>query len=175
MSSRSTRGRHRPAATRSSSSASPIARDRAEAIYRDWVGRGGLFRPGDLSDRSAQADGLRGIYLPFWSFSMQADSRWRAEIGEHWYRTETYTTTRRQGKTVTQTRQVQETEWWPLEGGHHAYYSFYLVAGSKGLPQAVSEWVQPFQLLALKRYAPTYPGRLAQRGILGRAGRGPRR
>ncbi len=127
-------------------------RDRAEATYRRWIARGGLFRPGDLS-RSVQAEGLLGIYLPFWSFSLRADSRWRAMIGEHWYRTETYTVTNSQGKTETRTRQVQETEWWGLEGGHHAYYSFYLVSASKGLPQAMAEWVQPFELMALKRYA----------------------
>jgi hypothetical protein len=114
-----------------------------------------LFRPPDLT-QTVRAEPLRGIYLPFWSFSMKADSRWTAQIGEYWYRTETYTTTDSQGRTVTQTRQVQETEWWPLSGAHHAYYSFYLVSGSKGLPQQVSQWIEPFQVLALKRYAPGY-------------------
>jgi hypothetical protein len=132
-----------------------IAPDDAERTYRQWLGRGGLFRPPDLL-QTVQAEPLRGIYLPFWSFSMRADSRWSAQIGEYWYRTETYTTTDSQGRTVTQTRQVQETEWWPLEGGHHAYYSFYLVSASKGLPQNVFQWVEPFQILSLKRYAPGY-------------------
>ena len=114
-----------------------------------------MFRPSDLRQQ-AKADGLRGIYLPFWSFSMRADSRWSARIGEHWYTTETYTTRDSKGNTVTRTRRVQHTEWWPLQGGHHSYYSFYLVSGSKGLPQEVSQWVQPFELLALKRFAPSY-------------------
>lgn len=132
-----------------------VTPERAEAIYREWLGRGGIFRPSDLH-RNALADGLRGIYLPFWSFSLRADSRWRARIGEHWYRTETYTERDAKGNLVTRTRRVQETEWWPLDGGHHSYYSFYLVSGSKGLPQEVSEWIRPFRLLALKRYSPRY-------------------
>jgi hypothetical protein len=132
-----------------------VPAEKAEAIYRDWLRSGGLFRPGDLG-LTAQAEGLRGIYLPFWSFSVKAESAWSARIGEYWYRTETYTETDAKGNTVTKTRQVQETEWWPLEGAHHAYYSFYLVSGSKGLPQEVSEWIQPFQLLALKRYTPKF-------------------
>lgn len=132
-----------------------VPADQAEATYRKWLATNGLFRPADLRQR-AEAENLRGIYLPFWSFSARADSHWSAEVGEYWYRTETYTTTDAQGKTITQTRQVQETEWWNLDGGYHAYHSFYLVSGSKGLPQAVSEWIQPFQLLALKRYAPQY-------------------
>jgi hypothetical protein len=132
-----------------------VTPEQAEAIHRAWLAKGGLFRPSDVRHR-AELEGLRGIYLPFWSFSLRADSRWSASIGEHWYRTETYTTRDSKGNTVVRTRQVRETEWWPLEGGHHAYYSFYLVSGSRGLPQGVFEWVQPFQLLALKRYAPRY-------------------
>jgi hypothetical protein len=48
---------------------------------------------------------------------------------------------------------VQETEWYPLAGRHHHYYSGYLVSGSKGLPQDQALRVQPYQLPALKRYA----------------------
>jgi hypothetical protein len=132
-----------------------VTSDQADELYRKWVRAGGVFRPADLG-QMAQAEGLRGIYLPFWSFSVKADSTWAAQIGEYWYRTETYTETDSKGNTVTKTRQVQETEWWPLQGGHHAYHNFYLVSGSKGLAQEVSEWIQPFELLALKRYAPHY-------------------
>jgi hypothetical protein len=132
-----------------------VSPDRAEMIYRTWIGAGGWFRPGNLR-LLVEASPLRGIYLPFWSFSVKADSTWSAEIGEYWYRTETYTETDSKGNVVTKTRQVRETEWWPLDGGHHAFHSFYLVSASKGLQQDVSEWVQPFELLALKRYTPRF-------------------
>jgi hypothetical protein len=98
---------------------------------------------------------LKGVYLPFWSFSMLAHSRWSAQIGEYWYRTETYTTTEN-GKTVTKTRTVRETEWWSLSGNHHRYYSHYLVSGSRGLSQQEADRVKPFHLAALKRYEPYY-------------------
>ncbi len=77
------------------------------------------------------------------------------EIGEHWYRTETYTTII-DGKPVTETRTVQETEWWNLEGQHHNYYSGYLVSGSRGLPQSYAEQIKPFRLEAIKRYQPYF-------------------
>ncbi|MCC6124750.1 MAG: zinc ribbon domain-containing protein [Pirellulales bacterium] len=122
--------------------------------FREWLGRNSWFRPNDL--RLAQVEGkLRGVYIPFWSFSMLAESRWAAEIGEHWTRTETYTT-RENGKTVTKTRHVTETEWWDLSGGHHEYYSGYLVSGSRGLPQKDADRITPFHLAALKRYAPYF-------------------
>jgi DNA-directed RNA polymerase subunit RPC12/RpoP len=132
-----------------------VTREQAEEKFRAWLKDNSFFRPGDLV-ASAVADKMKGVYLPFWSFSMLADSTWSASIGEHWYRTETYTETDSKGNTVTKTRQVQETEWWPLSGRHHRYYSGYLVSGSKGLPQNQAERIKPFQLPALKRYEPWY-------------------
>lgn len=132
-----------------------VTREQAEEKFFTWLRDNSWFRPGDLVAQAA-ADKMRGVYLPFWSFSMLAQSQWAASIGEYWYRTETYTETDSKGNTVTKTRKVQETEWWPLAGRHHRYYSGYLVSGSKGLPQAQAERIKPFQLPALKRYEPFY-------------------
>ena len=67
-------------------------------------------------------------------------------------------TVTRNGKTTTETRtrQVQETEWWPLSGRFRRYRSGYLVSGSTGLPQEQAEWIKPFRLEGLKRYEPQY-------------------
>ena len=132
-----------------------VTKEQAHEMFERWIAENAWYRPGDL-ETAAIADKQRGVYLPFWSFSMLAESTWSATIGEHWYRTETYTTTDANGKTVTRTRQVQETEWWPLSGHHHRYYSGYLVSGSRGLPQQEAERIKPFQLPSLKRYEPYY-------------------
>jgi hypothetical protein len=131
-----------------------ITPDRGVELFQKWIASNHLFRPGDL--RTARIEEkLKGVYLPFWAFSMLATSQWRATIGEYWYRTETYTTTEN-GKTVTRTRRVQETEWWELSGNHHHYYSGYLVSASRGLTQAEADRIKPFQLAALRRYASAY-------------------
>ncbi len=131
-----------------------VTPEKAREMYQQWINRKSLFRPGDL--KSAQVEEkLRGVYLPFWSFSMLARSNWSTRIGEYWYRTETYTTTRN-GKTVTKTRRVRETEWWNLDGNHHHYYSGYLVSGSRGLAQREADRIKPFHLPALKRYEPFF-------------------
>jgi hypothetical protein len=131
-----------------------VTQEHATKKFDEWIKAGGWFRPGDLRHAKVE-ERLRGVYLPFWSFSMLARCRWSASIGEYWYRTETYTTTEN-GKTVTKTRQVRETEWWPLDGKYHRYYSGYLVSGSKGLPQQYAEAIKPFQTVALKRYEPYF-------------------
>jgi hypothetical protein len=132
-----------------------ITPEKGVELFQKWIASNHLFRPGDL--RTARIEEkLKGVYLPFWSFSMLLESQWRADIGEYWYRTETYTTVEN-GKTVTRTRRVQETEWWPARSGnHHNYYSGYLVSASRGLPQQEAEGIKPFQLAALRRYSPAY-------------------
>ncbi len=131
-----------------------IPPDQAQQRFRDWLGRSAWFRPGDLS--MAQIEGkLRGAYIPFWSFSMLAESDWSVSIGEHWSEIQTYTTIEN-GKPVTHTRQVQHTEWWDLSGGHHQYYSGFLISGSRGLSQRNARDIQPFHLPALKRYEPYF-------------------
>lgn len=128
---------------------------RAQQLFFEWLGKNSWFRPSDLKTQSL-TDKQRGVYLPFWHFTMKAHSRWSASIGEHWYRTETYTYRDKDGKTHTATRQVQETEWWPLSGEHDKYYYGYLVSASKGLPQKEAMAIQPYQLSALVRYRPLY-------------------
>lgn len=132
-----------------------VTPDQAREKFFHWIGKNAWFHPGDLS--AAQiVDKQKGVYLPFWTFSMLAESQWTATIGEYWYRTETYTVRDSKGNMVTKTRQVRETEWWPLAGRHHRYYSGHLVSGSRGLPQGEADGLLPFQLPALKRYQPYF-------------------
>jgi DNA-directed RNA polymerase subunit RPC12/RpoP len=132
-----------------------VTREQAHEKFVQWLRHNSWIRPGDLA-RASIADKQKGVYLPFWSFSMLAESNWSTTIGEYWYRTETYTTTDSKGKRVTRTRRVQETEWWPLSGRHHQYYSGYLISASRGLPQNTAARIMPFNLPAMKRYAPYF-------------------
>ncbi len=132
-----------------------VTPEQAREKFLAWIKQNSWYRPGDLRTQLV-ADKQKGVYLPFWSFSMLAQSNWSATIGEYWYRTETYTTTNSKGKTVTKTRQVRETEWWPLRGRHHKYHGGFLVSGSRGLSQTDAQRIKPFQLPALKRYRPYF-------------------
>lgn len=57
-----------------------ISHDDATAAFRAWVGEG-LFRPGDVR-RASEITELRGVYLPFWSFSGSCDTVWAADSDE---------------------------------------------------------------------------------------------
>lgn len=131
-----------------------IPRQEAAARVSQWMQAGQWYHPKDLQNARV-VEQLRGVYIPFWSFSTLASSQWRASIGEYWYSTETYTV-RVNGRTETRTRRVRHTEWWPLSGRHHQYYSGYLVSGSKGLQQKEADSLLPFNLPALQRYEPYF-------------------
>ena len=128
--------------------------DVAQEKFKRWVRKGGLTVPGDLA-RAARLAEVRGVYVPFWSFSVRADSEYGCRIGEYWYRTETYTTVVN-GKVQTRTRTVRETEWFSLEGTHSGYHNRYLVSGSKGLPQKLADAIMPYELGALHRFRPGF-------------------
>ena len=99
-----------------------VSREKAQELFFQWIGKNSFFRPGDLVQKAA-TEKQQGVYIPFWHFSMMAVSHWSAQIGEYWYRTETYTVKNAEGKSETRTRTIQETEWWPLSGIYRKYYS----------------------------------------------------
>ena len=48
--------------------------DEAQEKFRQWLSAGNWFRPGDLIAAKV-VEKLRGVYLPFWSFSMLAEKQ----------------------------------------------------------------------------------------------------
>ena len=119
---------------------------------------------------STQANGLFGAYMKFsgfdgiillgeskdWKYLLLKEGEAKLLDASEITGLDTYEVTDKDGKTVTRTRQVRETEWWDLSGKHHHYYSGYLVSGSRGLSQRDADRIKPFHLAALKRYEPYF-------------------
>jgi len=131
-----------------------VSREQATRVFDAWCHKG-FFTPRDVR-KAARMDKLQGIYLPFWTFSMRADSTWEAAIGEWWYSDRSQTYTDAEGKTRSKKAQIRHTEWHPLRGRHHSWHFHTLISGSRGLPQAEALAVGPFDLLEMRRYRPEY-------------------
>lgn len=135
----------------------PFALDqRAAADRLSSYLQGQWLAPGNVR-ASRSPSKLKGVLVPFWAHDASVRSSWDAMIGVYWYRTETYTVTvTRNGKTTTETRTrvVQETEWFPTEGTHATSYADHLVSGSKGLPEAEANALEPFDLGSALPYDP---------------------
>lgn len=131
-----------------------VGREQAARVFDAWCHKG-FFTPGDVR-KAARMDKLQGIYLPFWTFSMRADSTWEADIGEWWYSDRSQTYRDGEGKTRSKKAQIRHTEWYPLRGRHHHWCFHFLASGSRGLPQEEALAVGPFHLLEMRRYRPEY-------------------
>jgi hypothetical protein len=98
---------------------------------------------------------MGGVYVPYWTFNANVDSRWIAERGWYYFETEVYQATEN-GQTVTRERQVQRTRWEPARGERSDSYRNVLVCAGRGLPHALAEKVTSFDVQQLVPYQPNY-------------------
>lgn len=126
----------------------------ARERYRSWLGRL-WFAPGGLKRQAATDRGLSGMYVPFWTYDCGTTSRYTGERGEDYFTTETYKT-QENGKSVTRTRQVKKTRWWPASGTVSRHFDDVLVLASNSLPQRHAERLEPWDLGALAPYDAGY-------------------
>lgn len=54
-----------------------IGREQAQAAFRSWLGKG-KFRPNDLQSAAVLTE-MRGVFLPYWAFTVECDSYWTAD------------------------------------------------------------------------------------------------
>jgi Zn finger protein HypA/HybF involved in hydrogenase expression len=90
-----------------------VDKNAAATHFKEWS-TSRWFAPNALK-KVIRTDTMRGSYLPHWAFDDNTTSDYTGQRGEHYYTTETYTT-QENGQTVTRTRQVQHTRWYPAAG-----------------------------------------------------------
>jgi DNA-directed RNA polymerase subunit RPC12/RpoP len=128
----------------------------------NWLGSL-WFAPNSLK-KMARAEGVGGVYIPFWTYDAYTQSEYVGERGEHYYETETYTETDAQGNTQTKTRQVQRTRWYNTSGTVERWFDDILVAATKSITPARLAALEPWDLGELTAYDPAYlSGYKAQR------------
>ena len=112
-----------------------LERVRAYLDGRRWA-------PDELAAIRVHPRGLRGVLVPLWVYDGIARSNYRARVGVHWYRRETYND--KEGNK--QTRVVQETEWFPLRGTAVRQVEDQLISASRGLSDDELRGLEPFDL-----------------------------
>ena len=130
-----------------------VEKKAADKAFEAWLS-GLWFAPSDLK-RRARAGSIDGMYIPFWTYDCSTESYYRGERGEHYYVTETYTA-QENGQTVTKTRQVQKTRWYPASGAVWVPFDDVLVVASEALPKPLTDALAPWDLAALVPYDDRY-------------------
>ncbi len=131
-----------------------LKKEEAKARFKKWVSKL-WFAPGDLKKASLNFDHFKGIYIPYWTYDSDTMTKYTGQMGIHYYVSQTYTTTEN-GKTVTRTRQVQKTRWYPAAGSVHKFFDDVLVTATESLPKKYIYKLEPWDLENLVPFDKSY-------------------
>ncbi|MEP2715969.1 TFIIB-type zinc finger domain-containing protein [Pseudophaeobacter sp.] len=122
----------------------------AHKAMNDWLGKL-WFAPNGLQDYARKGRAMEGIYVPFWTYDADSQSRYSGARGTIYYVSETVTVDGKQ-----QTRQVAKTRWTPVSGRVKRFFDDVLVLASKSLPKRYTDALEPWDLSALAPYQPQF-------------------
>jgi predicted RNA-binding Zn-ribbon protein involved in translation (DUF1610 family) len=130
----------------------PFALNETEARHAmtEWLGRL-WFAPSGLKAYARKGRKMDGIYVPYWTFDADTQSRYSGERGTIYYETMTVV---RDGKR--ETVQVPRVRWTPRSGRVARVFDDVLVLASQTLPKRFTDALQPWDLTRLEPYLPHY-------------------
>jgi LSD1 subclass zinc finger protein len=102
-----------------------VTKVQAQDKWRMWI-RGLWLAPGALKKYAQSDGGMKGIYVPYWTFDAQTYTRYSGQRGDD--HTESYDTTNDKGERVTETR--TRTDWSNVSGDVSFFHDDVLVPGS---------------------------------------------
>ena len=130
----------------------PFALDEGHArvALTGWLGSL-WFAPGGLMDYARKGRKMNGIYVPYWTFDADTNSRYNGARGTHYYETRTVM---RDGKR--QQIRVQKTRWRNVSGRVARFFDDVLVLASRSLPKKYTDGLEPWDLSELEPYKTEY-------------------
>ncbi|WP_291723803.1 hypothetical protein [Bernardetia sp.] len=128
-----------------------IDQKNASNLFKEWVSSL-WFAPNDLKKRAELTEKLKGMYIPYWTFDSQTDSRYHGMRGDYYYTTESYT----DSDGNHQTRQVRHTRWSPVSGRIDHFFDDTLVLASHSLARNYVDKLEPWDLEKLTGYDERY-------------------
>ena len=131
-----------------------VPKAQAQTCVREWLAAR-WFAPNALKQMARQ-EGIAGVYLPFWDWAADTDTRYTGARGEHYWETEYYTDRDEQGRTVQRERPVQRTRWYPASGRVSRHFDNVLIAATRSVNEARLNALEPWDLQALCAYEPAW-------------------
>ncbi len=126
----------------------------ARTQMTDWLGSL-WFAPNGLQEYARKGRAMQGIYIPYWTYDADTKSSYSGARGDVYYVSQ-QVRVERNGKMVTENRQVQKTRWSPARGRVARFFDDVLVLGSTSLPKAYTDALAPWDLSALEPYDPQF-------------------
>jgi hypothetical protein len=121
-----------------------LNRQAAQRVFAGWVGSR-WFAPNALKRTVSQADGIRGVYLPWWTYDATSFTTYRGERGDHRQVSDS-----RGGGNARRT----VVDWRPAAGAVQVGFDDVLVVGSPSIPAHLARVLDRWNLTALRPPAP---------------------
>lgn len=122
--------------------------------FDGWLG-GLWFAPGDLKAYARQEERLKGVYVPFWTFDCDTDTRYQGQRGIA-HKVRRPTMVMRKGKRVRVMKTEVRMRWRAVAGRVKRSFDDVLVLASFSLPPRMTERLMPWKLDALVPYQEAY-------------------
>ena len=103
-----------------------VTKLQAQDKWRAWI-KGLWLAPSALKKYAQSDGGMKGIYVPYWTFDAQTYTRYSGERGDD--HPESYQTSNSKGEQVTETR--TRTDWTNVSGNVSFFHDDVLVPGSQ--------------------------------------------
>ena len=101
-----------------------VTKLQAQEKWRTWI-KGLWLAPSALKNYAQSDGGIKGIYVPYWTFDAQTYTRYSGQRGDD--RSESHQTTNDKGESVTETR--TRTDWTNVSGNISFFHDDVLVPG----------------------------------------------
>lgn len=128
-----------------------IEQRKGQELYNQWL-KDLWFAPNDLKNVAKLESGLTGMYMPYWTYDAETDTKYTGERGVYYYTEEQYKDSNGQVRT----RQVRHTRWSPAFGRVHNSFDDIVIAASKSLPSHFLDGLRTWNLDKLMPYDEKY-------------------
>lgn len=128
-----------------------IQQKEAQTLFRDWLGSL-WFAPSKLQAFARDDHGLKGIYIPHWTFDTQTTTSYSGERGDAYWESVSYTD--HEGKR--QSRQERRIRWSHRAGTVFNAFDDVIIPASRSLPEAPLHELEPWDLPQIVPYQDAY-------------------
>jgi hypothetical protein len=123
----------------------------AQEVFRRWIA-GRWFAPNALKDTVRAVQGVRGVYLPCWTFDARTTSAYTGQRGVD--RVVQETRRDAQGNNVIVTR--TETDWYFASGTVSLTFDDTLVPASRSIPEHLATVLQDWDVSGMQPFSDDY-------------------
>lgn len=120
----------------------------AQQLFRQWI-QGRWFAPNALKALVQSAQGVRGVYLPCWTFDAQTHSSYSGMRGVD--RIVQETRRDNDGREVTVSRTI--TDWYPASGHVSVAFDDTLVSASRSIPEHLTKVLHGWKIDGMHPYS----------------------